>query len=100
MGRVVTPKYSLEVEVAGPFRVTPAAWRAEYGRPNCITLAKYVETFEASTRPGGANAHLGPTTVVSARIRRNVPGGAVIAIFYRHDREHREATFEAWERGE
>jgi hypothetical protein len=90
MGRVVTPKYAVEIEVSGPYRVTPAAWR---GRPTSLRLAQYVEQFERSTQPGGANAHLGPTTVTSARVKQNFQGGAVVATYYRH------ATLEAWARG-
>jgi len=81
MGRIVTPKYAVRIEVAGPFLMTPAAWRREYGRPNALSLAKYVENFEASTREGGANEHLGPTTVTRAAIKRNVLGGAILATY-------------------
>jgi hypothetical protein len=81
MGRIVTPKYVVEVEVSGPYRHTRAPWRREYGRPNAIDLGKYVAKFEASTRPGGANEHIGPTTVLRARIKLNVAGGATVATF-------------------
>lgn len=81
MGRVITPKYAVEIEVSGPYRITPAAWRREYGRAGARDLAKYVAIFEESTHAGGFNEHLGPTTVLSARIKRNVAGGAVVATY-------------------
>lgn len=51
---------------------TPAAWPSKHlGRPTVANLARYVADFEASTLPGGVNAHLGPTRVVAARILTN-----------------------------
>jgi hypothetical protein len=41
------------------------------GRPTAANLQKFVESFEASTRPGGVNAHLGATTVTKAMIMLN-----------------------------
>jgi hypothetical protein len=59
-------------------RLTPASWYIRsalrqgrpngYGAPTPANLRKYVQRFEASTKPGGANAHLGETRIVLARI--------------------------------
>ncbi len=50
---------------------TPAGWDTKHaGRPSDVTLKNYVEKFEASCRPGGCNAHLGPTVVWSAKVIR------------------------------
>ena len=62
---------------------TPSEWRARkraaavpggfmpaHGTPNAKNLAAYVAKFEASTAPGGVNAHLGVTKVLSAKIVR------------------------------
>jgi hypothetical protein len=71
MGRTYTPAYAIEIDVPG-FIYTPAGWTArEFGRPTDANLKLYVERFEASTQPGGANAHLGPTKVRAARIYTN-----------------------------
>jgi hypothetical protein len=82
MGRVVTPKYAVEIEVrGGPWIFTPAAWHRSYGRPTVANLAAYVAKFEASTKPGGANDSLGVMVVSAARIKLNVLGGAVVATY-------------------
>ncbi len=54
---------------------TPAEWRTKarvnapaHGKPTDANLKLYVEMFEASTQPGGCNAHLGATVVFSAKI--------------------------------
>lgn len=76
MGRSITPTYRIEFRATGGYH-TPSAWRAEYGRPSAASLARWVESFEASTREGGVNAHLGVTTVWSARIVRQATGAVV-----------------------
>jgi hypothetical protein len=76
MGRSTTPRYV--VEMSGGF--TAAAWRVRQdGRPTDANLARYVAGFEASTAPGGVNAHLGTTRVRSAKVRENSYGGEVVA---------------------
>lgn len=81
MGRTITPTYRTEIKVAGPYAWTPAAWRCkEQGRPTDAALAAYVAVLEASTREGGCNAHLGETTVRSARIIHQ-PTGDVVATY-------------------
>lgn len=81
MGRTSTPTYVVEIEMPG-YRYAPAAWRVSsavnapgYGKPTDANLARYVEKFEESTRPGGVNAHLGFQRVTTARIRRNTSNG-------------------------
>ena len=56
-------------------RCTPMGWdvngRHGYqgkGKPNAENLKKYVEAFEASTKPGECNGHLGVTKVLAAQI--------------------------------
>lgn len=58
--------------------VTPMEWRTRakptcptsHGKPTDLNLAAHVAVFEASTAPGGVNAHIGATKVVSAQIVR------------------------------
>lgn len=62
---------------------TPGAWRSKFnGRPTAKNLAAYVESMQASTLPGGCNAHLGATTILSATVTRQ-SDGAVVASFAR-----------------
>lgn len=71
--------YVVELNTPG-YRYTPASWNCrQYGRPTAANLAAHVKGFEDSTRPGGVNAHLGFTSVSSARIRRNQYAGDVVA---------------------
>jgi len=77
MGRSTTPTYVVHLTVPG-FHYTPAAWRVKQaGRPTDANLAAYVKAFEASTEPGGVNAHLGPQTVRSAQVVRQATGEQV-----------------------
>jgi hypothetical protein len=70
MGRTVTPTFRVEMFVPG-WHITAAVWDCKrQGRPSDKTLAADVASFEASTLPGGANAHLGFTVVQRARIIR------------------------------
>lgn len=70
MGRTITPRYRVELRVPG-FHFTPAGWDGKHcGRPSDASLRAYVLAFEASTQPGGINAHLGPTTIERARVVR------------------------------
>jgi hypothetical protein len=65
-----TPTFRVEMKATGG-AYTPAAWPTKHlGRPSDSTLAAYVESFEASTREGGVNAHLGAVTVWSAKVIR------------------------------
>lgn len=87
MGRTVTPTFALTLRVPG-FYMTPSGWDCKrQGRPSDATLAAAVEMFEASTRPGGCNAHLGTTVVSSAKVVRQSTGDVVA--------EYRAAAFVA-----
>jgi hypothetical protein len=54
MGRIVTPKYRMEVKT-NVGSLTPAAWR---GRVTSKRLADHVEGLNQSFQPGGINAHV------------------------------------------
>lgn len=84
MGQTITPRFALRVSLASGRRVTPIAWNVrEDGPATDAGLARWVEQFEASTGPNGANAHLGQERVLSARIVRNDDFGQVVATFRR-----------------
>jgi hypothetical protein len=60
----------------GTHRTTAMEWRTRargqapaYGRPTAENLKAYVEHFEASTKEGECNSHLGVTVVFSAFIK-------------------------------
>jgi hypothetical protein len=79
MGRTATSKYAVSVTVPG-YSYSLAAWRCKQsGRPTEANLTAYIEAFEASTRPGGANAHLGEQRVTSAYIKVNEYNGRTVA---------------------
>ena len=85
MGRSYTPKYALRLVVPGVL-ITPSGWSVgQDGQPTDARLREHVERFERSSQPGGANAALaeafGPIKVSYAEIRRNIPGGAVVATY-------------------
>lgn len=72
---------------SGTFKHTPSEWRSRkqgqipsYGKPTAENLKAYVEHFEASTKEGGCNAHLGLTVVFSAFIK-DQRTGAVLATY-------------------
>lgn len=72
-----TPTYRIEMVATGG-SYTPAAWPTKHlGRPGPSSLLLYVSTFEASTREGGVNAHLGAVTVKSAKVIRQSTGEVV-----------------------
>jgi hypothetical protein len=81
--RDITPTYVVQIS-DGLHHYTASAWRVTSrtqvradGRPTAANLKRYVESFEASTRPDGYNAHLGETTVKRARINHNITGTLV-----------------------
>jgi hypothetical protein len=62
---------------------TPGEWRMRprfngqapaHGQATPENLKKHVEHVEASTQPGGVNAHIGVTKILSARIVDNFTG--------------------------
>jgi hypothetical protein len=66
-----------EITKDGPRQSTPMEWRTKsatnrpgYGKPTAENLKAFVERFEASTKPGGCNDHLGLSIVTSAKIVR------------------------------
>jgi hypothetical protein len=80
MGRTTTSTYAVRITVPGyQYSLTP--WHCkESGRPTDANLARYVAAFEASTQPGGSNAHLGEQHVSSAYVKVNSGhDGAVVA---------------------
>jgi len=77
MGRSTTPTFRCEMNISRG-SMTPLAWDTKHaGRPSDATLKAFVEHFEASTRQGGVNAHLGPTVVWSAKVIRQSTGDTV-----------------------
>ena len=71
MGRTFTPAHAVEFVVDRGYW-TPMGWDAKHaGRPTVANLAAFVAGYEASTQPGGVNAHLGATRILSARIVTN-----------------------------
>ena len=88
MGRSVTPKYAVEFSGVSrngaPTRWTPMGWNSKQaGRPTAANLAAFVRGYEASTLPGGVNAHLGVTRIAAAEVKLNVLGGSVVASYLR-----------------
>ena len=72
-------KYQVKIVVPGYF-YPPASWNCRRdGRPTAANLAKFVESFEASTQPGQCNAHLGVTKVLSASVKLNDGSAKVVA---------------------
>ena len=65
MGRSTTPKFAIEMDCTGVV-TTPQAWHVKppvgcktgYGKPTAENLAKYVETYLGTLKPGGVNRHL------------------------------------------
>ena len=65
MGRVVTPKFRVELEVPG-FRLTPWCWNSGFGRACAPALSKLVRELNQSCELGGSNHPSMP----GARVRR------------------------------
>lgn len=79
MGRSTTPRYRLELKGTGG-TFPPQSWNKRAGGPLTPTdaeLRRWVESFEASTRKGGSNAHLGPTVIWSAQVVRQKDGQVI-----------------------
>lgn len=93
MGRSTTPTFRLDIVLSSGHIATPSTWRVKrqyklsgYGKPTSDNLKKWVRAFEESTRTG-ANKHLGPETILYAKISRNCSGGEVMAE-YAHTSVH------------
>lgn len=67
MGRSYTPQYIIE-SARGVFL---GEWKVrQNGRPTAANLSKWRDAMNQSTRPGGANAHLGDAGLIwNCRIR-------------------------------
>lgn len=83
MGRIVTPKYRIEMQLDGS-RYTSSVWDVTSrgmikgkGKPTVEALRREVEAFEASTQSSGVNAHLGPIKVLEAYIVHQKSGEVV-----------------------
>ena len=86
MGHTTTTKYQVRLYVPG-YNYSPASWNCRRdGRPTGDNLREYVLNFEASTQPGGVNAHLGVNEVESARITLNEYMGATVAEYRRAEK--------------
>lgn len=85
MSSTRTPAYALYLTGSNPRQIyTGMAWETRdrpgargYGAPTDANLAAFVETFEAATQPGGANAHLGADTIHIASIVHQATGKVV-----------------------
>jgi hypothetical protein len=71
----------------GTARCTPAEWRTRkqgqipaHGKPTEENLKAYIEHFEASSKSGGCNEHLGVQVVFSAFIK-DQRTGVVLATY-------------------
>ena len=72
-------KYQIRIEVPGAHYM-PMSWNCKRsGRPTEANLRKWVIGFEASTLPGGCNAHLGPEIVRKATVLLNDGSQTVVA---------------------
>lgn len=81
MGRSITPPYRVEIEYTDG-RNSRTTWNLRSnnarvpadGKPTATNLARYVESFHASTAPDGANKHLAGLKIETARIVRQATG--------------------------
>lgn len=81
------PALVVAVQTVNPGVQTPCEWRTRskpnapsHGQPNAENLKAWVARFEASTQPGGPNAHLGAQKVASAFIR-DQRSGEIVATY-------------------
>lgn len=86
-----TFRYSVSMVTVQGFN-TPAGWATRSragsripaylsGPPNAAKLARYVDDYNASLRPGGCNAHLGLGARCVAATIRDHQAGTVVAVF-------------------
>ena len=83
MGRSSTPRYRIEFECKGNVVLTACTWgayRKHLGEPNAKNLAQLCLDKNASFKPGGVNAHCGPTIIIGARIIDQFTGTIKAAI--------------------
>lgn len=71
MGKIVTPTHRLEWTEIGPFGLKEThhiGWNAKdvgKGRATAPNAIRYLRHYEASTREGGCNSHIGPRQVLT-----------------------------------
>ena len=76
MRRVSTPTYRLEaLEHSG--NTWSQAWK---GRASQKALIAKIQSYEASTQPGGINDHLGPRKVMVAKLIRQATNEVVCQV--------------------
>jgi hypothetical protein len=90
MGRSSTATHRIEFYAfnltTGHRHSLTESWRTKvYGRPGSVSVGRFVAAYEASTRPGGVNAHLGAEIVLSASVIRQATW-AVEATYVRPQR--------------
>lgn len=72
MGRSFTPKYVIELYFGNGTCSGRMPWNGRMdGLPRLPNVERYVRTFQASTEPGGRNAHLGALRVLRAYVFEN-----------------------------
>jgi hypothetical protein len=87
-------KYQVTVVAPGLAQYTSYSWNCRRdGRPTGANLRKHIKSFEAATKPGGVNAHLGEVTVLRAEIRLN-DGSRKVVVSYEAPGVHRGYMFE------
>lgn len=83
MSRHSTPAFRLVFTSATnalgrPIGMTAQGWTVKTnGRPTAASLAKYIAALEASSLPGGCNAHCGAMYVNRASLVRQASGEVV-----------------------
>ena len=82
MGRIVTPKYRVEMYsgqscYTSAWDVTSRGMIKGKGKPTVANLRRQIEVLEASTGPDGVNKHLGPMKITEAYIVHQKSGEIV-----------------------
>lgn len=79
MSKSTTPAHVVKVTLASGAYSSPMAWPTKYaGKANAKNLAKWVDAYNASMKPGGVNAHLNDS-VLKAVLKKNGYAGEVVA---------------------
>lgn len=87
-GRSFTPRYVVKMSdfqvFPGRAFMTHSEWKSNYGRPTPQNIKRYVETYNASLEPDGANSHIGREgAVYGARVVDQTTGEIVAEWFDR-----------------
>lgn len=87
MGRIVTPKYRIEILHTNDRRgnFAPCAWRREYGRANQANLERWRQNQNRSYLPDGINHHISDSAgfivhISRARIVNQLTGNVVCEV--------------------